>query len=223
MAVRRARAMADTIGFTPEQLGIPLASAIHTPVLSCSSPFGFATEVWVTAQLCAAHLVGTEYRRATPADRDPVDLVDERLEVLAALPRRKRLARQKSAARPRPPASGSRSPRPRGNAAGRARRRTDTSRGLPVLVDGDPSGAAVLDDERPVGPVPIFAGEFFVLRAVEPGHDGGKQAGEVLHAFDDVTEAVIHFGELVHDSGHRGAVPRVLGFVIDSGDEAGGV
>ena len=45
----------------------------------------------------------------------------------------------------------------------------------------------------------------------------------MLHAFDDVAVAVIHLGELVHDAGHRGAVPRVLGFVIDAGDEAGGM
>ena len=38
IAVRRASAIVDTIGLTPEQLGIPLASAIHTPVTSCSSP-----------------------------------------------------------------------------------------------------------------------------------------------------------------------------------------
>ena len=92
-----------------------------------------------------------------------------------------------------------------------------------VVVDGDRSGAAVLDDEHPVGSVPIFAGELLVLRAAEPGHDRGEQAGQVLHAFDDVAVAVIHLGELVHDAGHRGAVPRVLGFVIDAGDEAGGM
>src|SRR5258708_22545506 len=95
--------------------------------------------------------------------------------------------------------------------------------GLTVGVDGDRSGAAVLDDEYPVGSVPIFAGELLVLRAAEPGYDGGEQAGKVLHAFDDVAVAVIHLGELVHDAGHRGAVPRVLGFVIDARDEAGGM
>ena len=35
--------------------------------------------------------------------------------------------------------------------------------------------------------------------------------------------ALVHFGELVHDPGHRGAVPRVLGFVVDPADEAGGM
>ena len=62
-----------------------------------------------------------------------------------------------------------------------------------------------------------------MLGAAEPGHDGGEQAGQVLHAFDEVPEAVVRLGELVHDAGHRRAVPRVLGFVVDPGDEAGGV
>lgn len=55
-AVRRARAMIDSIGLTPEQLGIPLESAIQTPVVSCSSPFGFATDVCGSLPSCALHI-----------------------------------------------------------------------------------------------------------------------------------------------------------------------
>ena len=52
----RARAIVDTIGLTPEQLGIPLASAIQTPVVSCSSPFGFATKVRGSLPSLALHI-----------------------------------------------------------------------------------------------------------------------------------------------------------------------
>ena len=45
----------------------------------------------------------------------------------------------------------------------------------------------------------------------------------MLDAFDEVPETLVGFGEFVHDPGHRGAVPRVLGFVVDPADEAGGV
>jgi hypothetical protein len=56
IAVRRARAIVDTIGLTPEQLGIPLASAIQTPVTSCNSPFGFATDVCGSLPIFALHI-----------------------------------------------------------------------------------------------------------------------------------------------------------------------
>src|SRR5271165_3905403 len=46
----------DTMGLTPEHLGIPLASAIQTPVVSCSSPFGFATEVCGSPPSFALHI-----------------------------------------------------------------------------------------------------------------------------------------------------------------------
>jgi len=52
--------------------------------------------------------------------------------------------------------------------------------GLAVLVERDASGAAVLDDEHPVGPVPILAREFLVRSAPKPRDDGGEQAGQVL-------------------------------------------
>ena len=56
IAVRRARAIVEIIGLTPEQLGMPLASAIHTPVTSCSSPFGFATDVDGSLPSFALHI-----------------------------------------------------------------------------------------------------------------------------------------------------------------------
>ena len=56
VAVRRASAMTDTMGFTPEQQGIPLASAIQTPVVSYSSPFGFATQVCGSLPNLALHI-----------------------------------------------------------------------------------------------------------------------------------------------------------------------
>ena len=56
IAVRRASAIVVTIGFTPEQLGIPLASAIHTPATSWSSPFGFATDVCGSLPSFALHI-----------------------------------------------------------------------------------------------------------------------------------------------------------------------
>jgi hypothetical protein len=56
VAVRRARAIVDTIGLTPEQLGIPLASAIQTPVTSCNSPLGFATDVSGSLPSFALHI-----------------------------------------------------------------------------------------------------------------------------------------------------------------------
>src|SRR5207302_3717957 len=44
-AVRCASAMIETIGFVPLGVGNALASPIHTPRTSWSSPHGFATEV----------------------------------------------------------------------------------------------------------------------------------------------------------------------------------
>ena len=41
--VRWASAMIVIIGFVPEEVGNALASPIHTPGVSCSSPYGFAT------------------------------------------------------------------------------------------------------------------------------------------------------------------------------------
>ncbi len=187
----------DTIGLTPEQLGIPLASAIHTPVTSCISPVGFAI-------LCAAHLMRTEYRGTARADRDLVHLLDEGLEILAAVPRRERLAGEKYLLRPRRLVHADR------------RRRSFAEMtaiefvgeripegGLTFLVDRDASGAAVLDDEHPVGPVPVFARELFVLSAVDPRYDRGEQAGQVLDAFDYVSESLVYFREFVHDSDRK--------------------
>ena len=54
--MRRASAIVVIIGFTPEQVGMPLASAIHTPRVSCSSPDGFATEVAGSAPSGALHI-----------------------------------------------------------------------------------------------------------------------------------------------------------------------
>jgi hypothetical protein len=56
IAVRRASAIVVTIGLTPEQLGIPLASAPQTPVTSCSSPLGLATAVWWSLPSFALHI-----------------------------------------------------------------------------------------------------------------------------------------------------------------------
>ena len=39
--------------FTPEQVGMALASAIHTPGVSCNSPDGLATEVCGSAPMRA--------------------------------------------------------------------------------------------------------------------------------------------------------------------------
>ena len=43
-------------GLTPEQLGIPPASAIQTPLTSCSSPFGFAADVCGSLPSFALHI-----------------------------------------------------------------------------------------------------------------------------------------------------------------------
>jgi len=56
VAVRCATAIVETIGLTPEQVGMPLASAIHTPVVSCSSPDGLATEVCGSSPSRALHI-----------------------------------------------------------------------------------------------------------------------------------------------------------------------
>ncbi len=53
VAVRCASAITVSIGFAPEQVGMPLESPIQTPGVSCSSPLGSATEVF-----------GSEPRRA---------------------------------------------------------------------------------------------------------------------------------------------------------------
>src|SRR6476620_11077559 len=88
-----------------------------------------------------------------------------------------------------------------------------------MVTDPAPRSLTV---NTPVGAVPIPAGEFLVLRAVKPRDDRGEQAGQVLDAFDDVSETLVGFGELVHDPGHRGAVPRGVKLVVDPADQGGG-
>ena len=69
-AVRRASAMIVIIGLAPEAVGKALASPIHTPVVSWSSPHGVGDAGGrVGAHPAAAHLVGGEdaRTRAAPA------------------------------------------------------------------------------------------------------------------------------------------------------------
>jgi hypothetical protein len=97
MAVRRARAVVDSIGLPPEQAGHSAGVGDPDPGRVVQLAIWFRDRrLRVAAQLCAAHLVGTEHRGTTRADRDMVHLLDERLEVLTAFPRREGLARQEN-------------------------------------------------------------------------------------------------------------------------------
>ena len=91
--------------------------------------------------------MGTEHRGATRADRDLVHLLDEGFEVLAARPRRERLAREEDLLRACGLVHAYR--RHRGFAEMTTIEFVGEripEGGSTVLVEGDASGAAVLDE-----------------------------------------------------------------------------
>ena len=85
--VRWASAMIVIIGFVPEGVGNALASPIHTPGVSCSSPYGFGhARLRVGAHPAGAHLVRGEQPEAAGAQRHALEPLD------VAPPRRRRRA-----------------------------------------------------------------------------------------------------------------------------------
>jgi len=175
-----AKAMAEIIGLTPEQVGMPLASATHTPGVSWSSPSGLATEVCGSLPSLALHIWWALNTGVPPG---PIGIwLTFSMNASRSSPRcqgAKGCPALKICCAPAVEFIGERIPVHR----------------FTVGVDGDTAGAAVLDKDHPVGTVLVLLGELLVLGAGQPRNRRGEQAGQVLYAFDEVAESVVDFGE----------------------------